>query len=188
MSRLTVALLLAVMLMCAGCARTIPGEGAKWESMVVLVDLPIHQSPSTVAVSALGGHALPPEWAWGNHPPYISDEEFASALRQSIEQSKLFAPALKEGLANYQLQAFMRQLNQHDSWPSEDITVIVKATYTLLRNEPNQIVWRKTLTSTYTVPPSAASLDMTRSRLAAEGAARHNIEQAIQEISQLRLD
>jgi hypothetical protein len=49
-------------------------------------------------------------------------------------------------------------------------------------------VWHKTITSSYTAPFSAAFVGVTRLRLAMEGAARKNIEQAIQDISQLRLE
>jgi len=54
--------------------------------------------------------------------------------------------------------------------------------------EPKQVVWHKALTSGHTAPFSAAFVAATRLRLAMEGAARMNIEQAIQEISQLRLE
>jgi hypothetical protein len=151
--------------------------------MIALVQLPIHRSPSTVAVSVVGGSETP---QWGTVPSQISDEDFASALRQSIEQSKLFAQANKEVPANYQLQAFIKELT-HQGF----LTATLNVTYTLLRNGPKEIVWRKAMTSTYTVPRTAIPAftgSAKVSRLATEGAARSSIEQAILEMSQLQLE
>ncbi len=177
MTRTSVHLLLTVaLLMCAGCA-----TAAKPEAMTAVLHLTAHQSPSTVVVSVLGGRATS---AMG--VSQISDDDFASALRQSIEQSRLFAHALTEGAANYQLQAFITQVNH--PFFGTSMTVSMEVDYTLSRNQPKQIVWHKTMTSSYTAPFSAAFAGATRLRLAIEGAARKNIEQAIQEISQLQLE
>jgi len=54
--------------------------------------------------------------------------------------------------------------------------------------QPRQVVWEKVVTSTYTVPFHVNIVAATRALLATEGAARTNIEQAIQEISLLRLE
>jgi len=116
----------------------------------------------------------------------ISDEDFAAALRQSIEQSRLFASVLKDGIGNYQLQAFIAQLNQPMFGAS--MTVSMEVDYTLTKRQPKEVVWHKPIVSSYTAPFSEAFVGTTRLRLANEGAARKNIEQALQDISALKLD
>jgi len=108
------------------------------------------------------------------------------ALRQSIEQSGLFAQALKEGSAEYLLQAFIAQINQ--PFFGSSMTVSMEVNYHLTRTELKQVVWQKAVSSTYTAPFGEAFVAATRLQLANEGAARKNIEQAIQEMSQLRLE
>jgi len=176
MTRTYIHLLLVVLLMCAGCA-----TGAKPEAMTAVLHLPVHQSPSTVAVLVSGGRDTS---AMG--VSQISDEDFTTALRQSIEQSRLFARVLTDGSANYQLQAFIVGVNH--PYFGGSMAVSMEVDYTLSRTQPKQVVWHKAMTSSYTAPFSAAFVAATRLRLAMEGAARKNIEQAIQDISQLRLE
>ena len=176
MTRTSIHLLLAVLLFCAGCA-----SGAKPEAMIAQIHLPVHKSPSNVVVAVLGGRGTSIMGA-----SQISDEDFAQALRRSIEQSGLFAQALTDGLSKYLLQAFIVQVNQPMFGAS--MTVSMEVNYTLARTEPKQVVWQKAVSSTYTAPFSAAFVGATRLRLANEGAARKNIEQAIQEMYQLQLE
>jgi len=177
MTRSSVRSLLAILLIiCAGCA-----TGAMPEAMIAVVQMPVHQSPSTVEVLVLGGSPTSAMWK-----SQISDEDFAVALRQSIEQSRLFASALKDGIGNYQLQAFIAQLNQPMFGAS--MTVSMEVDYTLTKRQPQEVVWHKSIASSYTARFNAAFVGSTRLRLANEGAARKNIEQALQDISALKLD
>jgi len=169
-------LLLVAILLCSGCA-----TGARPEAMMASTSQSIHQSSSSVVVAVMGGKATSSIGA-----SQIADEDFEQALRQSIEQSRLFAHALKDGTANYQLQAFITQINQPMFGAS--MTVSMEVGYTLARIEPKEVVWRKAVSSTYTAPFSSAFVGATRLRLANEGAAKKNIELAIHEISQLRLE
>jgi hypothetical protein len=131
---------------------------------------PIHKSPSAVVVSVTGGQAT--SALVGSEQ--LADEDFAFALRYSIERSGLFAEALKEGPAKYQLQAWIariyRQFNAN--W-----IVWMEVNYTLTRTVDQHVLWQKAVLSNYKsmVGPGF-------------GAARENIAQAIQEISQLRLE
>ena len=68
------------------------------------------------------------------------------------------------------------------------MTVSMEVNYHLARTELKQVVWQRAVSSTYTAPFSEAFVGVTRLRLANEGAARKNIEQAIQEMSQLQLE
>ncbi|MBH0189856.1 MAG: hypothetical protein HP493_13740 [Nitrospira sp.] len=138
--------------------------------MIAEVHQPIHKSPSAVVVSVTGGQAT--SALVGSEQ--ITDEDFAKALRQSIEQSKLFARALREGPATYQLQVWIARINRQfrANW-----IVSMEVNYVLMRTTDQQVVWQKAVLSNYKsmVGPGF-------------GAARENIEQAIQEISQLRLE
>jgi hypothetical protein len=163
-------------MLCAGCA-----SAAKPEAMIAQIHLPIHKSPSNVVVSVIGGRETS---ALGKSE--IADEDFSHALRQSIEQSGLFAQALKDGSAEYLLQAFIAQINQ--PFFGGSMTVSMEVNYSLTRTEPKQVVWQKAVYSTYTAQIGEAFVAATRLQLANEGAARKNIEQAIQEMSQLRLE
>jgi len=176
MTRSSVYLLLAVTMLCAGCA-----SGAKQEAMIAQIHMPVHKSPSNVVVAVIGGRETS---VMGSSQ--ISDEDFAQALRQSIEQSGLFAQALTDGLSKYLLQAFIVQINQPMFGGS--LTVSMEVNYTLARTEPKQVVWQKAVSSSYTAPFSEAFVAVKRLRLANEGAARKNIEQAIQEMFQLQLE
>ena len=176
MTRCAVRLLLAATLLCAGCA-----SGAKPEGMIAQIHLPIHKSPSKVIVSVIGGRETSAMWT-----SQVSDVDFAQALLQSIEQSGLFAHARKYGSAEYLLQAFIARINQPLFGTS--MTVSMEVNYYLTRTERKQVVWQKAVSSTYTAPFGEAFVAATRLQLANEGAARKNIEQAIHEISQLRLE
>ena len=176
MTRSFVHLLLTAIMFCAGCA-----SATRPEAMIPQIHLPVHKSPSNVVVEVLGGKETSAMWL-----SQISDEDFAHALRQSIEQSGLFAQALKDGSSKYLLQAFIAQMNQ--PLFGGDMTVSMEVNYHLARTELKQVVWRKAVYSTYTASFGDAIGGATRLRLANEGAARKNIEQAIQEMSQLQLE
>lgn len=154
--------------------------------MTAVPHFPVHQSPSTIVVSVPGGGGTSVTillvWAspiWG--------KDFATALQQSMEQSRLFAHVVKDGTANYQLRAFITKFDPPPLF-GLSMTVSMEVDYTLSRNESKQVMWHKAITSNYTEPFSAAFRGSTRLQLATEGAARNNIEQAIQEMSQLGLE
>ncbi len=109
----------------------------------------------------------------------IADEDFAQALRKSIMQSGLFRKALEKGLATYQLHAFIAQINHPIFGMSSTVVASMEVNYTLARTTPKEVLWQKAVVSTFT----ALSLQSAK-----EGAARKNIEQAIQEMSQLQLE
>lgn len=176
MTRSFVHLLLTAIMFCAGCA-----SATRPEAMIPQIHLPVHKSQSNVVVEVIGGKETSAMWL-----SQISDEDFSHALRQFIEQSGLFTQALKIGSSKYLLQAFIVQINQPVL--GVDMTVSMEVNYHLARTELKQVVWRKAISSTYTASFSDAFVGATRLRLANEGAARKNIEQAIQEMSQLQLE
>ncbi|OQW31570.1 MAG: hypothetical protein A4E19_08130 [Nitrospira sp. SG-bin1] len=176
MTRSTWAMLLLGVLFVGGCA-----SGAKPEAMLVRMNVPVHQSQSDVSVSVIGGKETSTMGA-----SQISDQDFAQALQGSIVQSGLFRKATTNSPAAYRLDAFIVQMNQPMFGAS--MTVSMEVNYSLARTNPKEVVWQKAITSTYTAPFSEALVGVTRLRMANEGAARKNIEQAINEMSQLKLD
>lgn len=173
MTRTRVNFFLVAVLVCGGCATA---AKAKPEAMIaqINVNAPVHKSLSDVNVTVVGGQETSVMIL-----AQIADEDFAQALRESIMQSGLFRKALEKGLATYQLHAFIAQINHPIFGMSSTVIVSMEVNYTLARTNPKEVVWQKAVVSTYSAP----SL-----QLAKEGAARKNIEQAIQEISSLKLD
>lgn len=171
---------LTIALACLGCAPTADWPKAHPDAMMVQKSRPIHMSRSRVIVTALGGQ-LPDSVL----EPRITSEDFSQALRQSIEHSGLFAQAKKDGQASYALHASIAKVD-HQRFASE-ATVSLEVNYTLTRTQPEEVVWEKVMTSTYTVQRYEAFGAVSHVHLATEGAARTNIEQVIQEISLLQL-
>lgn len=159
-----------------GCA-----SGAKPEAMLAQMNGPVHQSQSDVSISVIGGKETSKMWV-----SQISDQDFTQALQDSIVQAGLFRKVTMSSPAAYRLDTFLVQMNQPIFGAS--MTVSLEVNYSLTRTNPKDIVWQKAITSTYTAPFSEALIAATRLRKATEGAARKNIEQAINEMSQLRLD
>jgi hypothetical protein len=69
-----------------------------------------------------------------------------------------------------------------------DMTASMEVSYVLARMSPKGIVWEKKIRTSHTAGMSDSLISITRLRLATEGASRKNIEQAIQDISALKLD
>jgi hypothetical protein len=68
------------------------------------------------------------------------------------------------------------------------MTVTMEVEYTVSKIETKERVWRKAISSAYTAAFSEAFIGATRLRMATEGAARKNIEQVMQELSNLHLE
>jgi hypothetical protein len=67
------------------------------------------------------------------------------------------------------------------------MTVKMEVSYTLVDTTSGKAVWSKNIASEHTAKASEAFAGVTRLRLANEGAARDNIEQALTEMSALQL-
>lgn len=159
----------------AGCAT--PSQP---QAMIATSAPALHGSKETVAVSVSGGRETSSMGA-----SQISDAAFAQALRDSIENSGLFAKAVQGSDAPYRLEAFIGKVQQ--PFLGFDATVAMEVSYTLSEAPPEKKVWQKSIETSYTATVSDALVGVTRLRLANEGAARKNIEQAIAELSKLGL-
>lgn len=168
-------------LVCLGCVSEAMLPKAHPDAMTIQTQRAIHKSPSSVVVAVPRAHTTPAMYL-----PQITSEDYTQALRQSIEHSGLFAKAKKDGQATFELHAFVNQVDQ--PMLGSSMTVSMEVTYILARMQPKQVIWQKVVASTYTTPFLMSLDGGRRALLATEGAARMNIEQAIQEISQLRLE
>jgi hypothetical protein len=169
-------LLILLALACAGCPATL-----KPAAMTPQVDGEVHKSSSDVLVAVFGATNIS-----AAKPVHITDEDFAQALATSIETSGVFRKALRDGVGPYQLQATFVNLDEQIF--GLDMTSSMQVAYALARTSPKALVWEKTIASSHTAGMSDSIVSITRVQLATEGAARKNIEQAIQEISKLRLE
>lgn len=114
----------------------------------------------------------------------ISDEAFAQALRDSIEKSGLFAKVSPSG-ARYKLTGFIGKVDQPLIGLS--LTVKMEVNYSLVDTQSGTTVWAKDIASEYTAMTGEAFAAVKRLRLANEGAARENIQQAIAAMAALKL-
>ena len=115
----------------------------------------------------------------------ISSADFASAIQTSIAQSGLFAKLAPAADADYEIDVHIVRLTQPTFGLS--FTVTMEADWSLVLRSQKKTVWEKAITSTFTATVSDAFAGVKRLRLANEGAAKKNIEDAITQISALTL-
>jgi len=168
------AALIAFASLLAGCATP-----AKSDAMVAEKVTVAHPSSSDLSVVVSGGKATSSVGA-----SQISDDAFAQALRDSITKSGLFSAVAASG-GRYKLTAFIGKVDQ--PMLGFSLTVKMEVSYTLTDTQSNRSVWSKNIASEYTAKTSDAFAAVKRLRLANEGAAKANIQQAITEMAGLEL-
>ena len=156
-----------------GCATASNPDAMIVESVAIT-----HVSNSGVSVVVSGGKETSALWT-----SQISDEAFAQALRESIIKSGLFKTITNNG-GRYKLSAFIGEVDQ--PMVGFSMTVKMEVSYTLLDTQSGKTVWSKNIASEYTVKLSDAFVGATRLRLANEGAAKANIQQALTELSTIQ--
>ncbi len=168
------ACLLAAATLTGGCATP-----ANSVAMVATPATPVHQIGSDVSVAVSGGSQTSSMGA-----SQISDDAFAQALSDSIAKSGLFAKVGPSG-ARYKLTAFIGKVDQPMFGFS--LTVKMEVGYALTDTQSGKSVWSKDISSAYTAKSGEAFAAVKRLRLANEGAARENIQQAIAAMAALTL-
>ena len=169
------ALLLVTPLFLGGCAT--PTQST---AMVATPVGTVNRHSQSLSITVAGGSETSAAGA-----SKISDNDFADALRQSITQSGLFAKVSPAGQSDYHLEVQIVRLDQPIMGFS--MTVTLEADWKLARQGDHQIVWQKAIISTFTAKTGEAFAGVTRLRLATEGAARANIQDAIGQMSALAL-
>lgn len=166
--------LLAVASFLTGCA-----TASKSDAMVAPAVAVTHTSSSDVSVAVSGGKETSKMGA-----SQISDDAFAQALRDSITKAGLFKAVADTG-GRYKLSAFIGKVDQ--PMMGFSMTVKMEVSYSLIDTASGKTVWTKNIASEHTAKPSEAFAGVTRLRLANEGAAKDNIQQALTELSTMQL-
>jgi len=166
--------LIAAAALTAGCA-----TASRPDAMVATPATIVRHNDASVSVEVAGGKGTS---AMGESQ--ISNDAFAQALRDSIQKSGLFSAVADSG-ANYKLTAFIGKMDQ--PMFGFAMTVKMEVSYTLVDTRSGKTVWQKDVASQYTAHPSDAFVGTTRLRLANEGAARANIQQALADLSTVSL-
>lgn len=149
-------------------------------AMVPKVAPAARKHPESVGVTVSGGSATSSMGA-----SKIGDQEFAEAIRGALTQSGLFARAAEGGKGDYQLDVQIVRLDQPLFGAS--FTVKLEATWRLRRGADKTVLWEKAIESSFTATMGDAFVGTTRLRLANEGAARKNIEDALAQMAAVDL-
>ena len=174
--RISVALIVTTTaLLFGGCA-----TASKPTAMVATMKTAVVKHPQSVSVTVTGGSDTSSLGA-----SKIANADFAEAIKTSITQSGLFANIGAETAADYALGVQIVRLDQPMFGAS--LTVTMECTWRLSRRSDGQVVWEKAITTPFTATMGDAFSAVTRLRLANEGAARANIEDALSQISALKL-
>lgn len=122
-----------------------------------------------------GGEKTNPMWK-----SEISNENFKTALQQSLENANLYS----SDNAKYILSANLVNLDQ----PNFSFNTTVKAVvhYALSRANDNKVIYSTDIPSSYTAPVSSDFYGVARLRDANEGVAKASIQQLITNLYQLR--
>jgi uncharacterized lipoprotein YajG len=114
----------------------------------------------------------------------ISNADFMTALGQSIEKSGLFAKTFQTSpKGDFHIEVAIVRLQQPVMGFS--MTATIETNWTLTRQSDQLVIWRKAITTSHTAKAGEAFVGVTRLRLATEGAARDNIQDAITQISSI---
>ena len=158
-----------------GCA-----TASKPTAMVAPMKTAVVKHPQSISVTVTGGSDTSSLGA-----SKIANADFAEAIKTSITQSGLFASIGTDAAADYALGVQIVRLEQPMFGVS--LTVTIECTWRLSRRSDGQIVWEKTITTPFTAKMGDAFAAVTRLRLANEGAARANIEDAFTQLGALKL-
>jgi hypothetical protein len=172
MGRLAVALITAVL---AGCAPTIGPQ-----AITPLGPSVVRQHEGTVAVEVYGGRPT-----GAGDLPQVSNEAFAEAIATAIHNGGVFRDVLPATAATYVLRVNIASLQQ-PIWGGA-FTVKMETGWQLENVATRQVLWRKGILSSHTVTVGEAFVGATRVKLATEGAARDNVRQGVEWLSQLEL-
>lgn len=176
MKLLRVGLVVGLAVLCAGCPPIL-----KPEAMQASIAPPPHRSAGDLLVVVMGATTLSK-----TKPVQVTDDAFAQALAASLEQSGIFRRVLRDASGHYQLHATVQGLEE-DIF-GLDMTASTEVSYVLARMSPKGNVWEKKIRTSHTAGMNDSVISITRVRLATEGAFRKNIEQALQDISALKLE
>jgi hypothetical protein len=166
----------------AACAAVLGGcaSPATYEAMVPTTLTSVKKHPRTVSVDVSGGQETS-----GAGKPQISNDALRQALAEAITKSQAFTKVVEGKGGNYLLTVSIFNLQQPSFGAS--FNVKMEAGWTLRRADTGATVWQESIRSEHTATMGDAMAAVTRLRLATEGAARNNIANGLQRMSQLNL-
>lgn len=159
----------------SGCAITPRPQGMQAKSVMVQNHYPFSvsvKSEGTKESNAFGG-------------PGVPGDPFAEAIRNSIMKYGLFRSVITAGAGDYLLEADIAKVDAPAAGFNMTVSMIVN--WKLTHVATGKIVFQETTYKAYTATVGDAFVGVKRVRLAEEGAARENIEDALDHISRLRL-
>ena len=173
---LSLLFLAATSLILGGCATP-----AQSNAMVATPTGSVSKHSESVSLNVTGGSETSATGA-----SQISNQDFASALGQSIQQSGLFSKIITPGQpGDYHLEVAIVRLQQ--PMMGFSMTATMETNWALTRESDHSVLWRKAITTSHTAKAGEAFAGVTRLRLATEGAARDNINDAIIQMSTVPL-
>lgn len=164
---------LAILVLLAGCG-SVPAtsEGMAAGSYDVA-----QQHPYSVEVVTSGGEA-----ASTSRPAHITDAVLAQAIEEAILASGVFNEVRPAPPTEYRLSVHLFSLEHPTA--GFKASANMEAGWTLKRLADDQIIWRESIAS---LGSATAFGGRDRMRLVTEAAARNNIQQGIQRLSELDL-
>lgn len=167
-------------LLLAGCAS--PARVDKMTAATVSETLrTIGNSPLKENVAVLevrGGKETNPIWMSN-----VGGRDFQIALEASLKAAGLFAENTQAG--KYHLKADLTKMDQ--PFAGFDMTVTAHVRYELFDSTTGKSIFTKDISTPFTAKVSDAFMGVVRLKIANEGAARANISQFIDEISELNI-
>jgi len=164
-----------LLLLGSGCA-----TASKPSAMIAAPTTAVTHHPESLSVTVTGGADTSAMGASN-----IANADFAEAIKTSIVQSGLFARIASGDQSDYQLDVQIVRLDRPTFGAS--FTVTLETTWRLVHRANQAVVWQKAVISSFTATMGDAFAGVTRLRLANEGAARTNIQDAITQMSALAL-
>jgi hypothetical protein len=158
-----------------GCA-----TASKPTAMVAPVPADPTPQPESFSVVVTGGSETSSMGA-----SKISNADFAEAIKTSVLQASVFASHAPTDQAAYNLNVQIVRLDQPMFGAS--FTVDLETTWRLTNRSTQTVVWEKAILSSFTATMGDSLSGVTRLRLANEGAARANIQDALTQLSSVNL-
>ena len=171
----TLLLLASCALFLVGCASPATREGMKAQILNLQ-----NKHPFSVKVQTEGGRKTNPLWT-----SEISSESFAQAVQESISESGLFRSVVTGSDGDYLLEVTI--INVDKPLVGFDLTVNMAVNWTLTHISTKKVVFQNVIGKSFTATVGDAVVAIKRLRLAEEGAARKNIQEGLNSISQLKL-
>lgn len=159
----------------AGCASPASHEGMTPQNLTVS-----KKHPYSVSVETKGGSET-----GAMDSSNISDADFKATIENSIVKSSVFQNVLQGKNGDYVLTVSVTDMSKPLIGLS--FTVEMETAWSLVKKSDNSIALKKVIKTAHTATMSDAVVGVTRLRLAVEGAARANIAQGLQAISDLNL-